>query len=450
MKNNNIFHSITMIISLTVLLSSCEEFLEAKPEKSIVTPTTLEDFRAVLDNVVTALNFTPALGVISGDDTFLDDEGFTGLSLWQKNCYLWQRPVFDQTMVLSDWSSCYEGILYANVVLEGIAKTGGGLPEYSTLRGEALFHRAFAYFQLLQFFAPAYDPAGDNLGPAVPLRLSPAVHQDLERASVSDCYAQMVTDLGDAAALLEDRSSPASRPSRQAALALLSRIHLVMGNYDKAREEARNALNIYDRLLDYSSLDLDGGNPFSEFNDEVIFYARMLDYGYFDSQVHRVDTLLYNAYDEDDLRKRAFFSVRELGNINFTGSYTGSNDYFSGLAVPELLLTIAETSVRMGDPAGAERALGTLLKSRYRPGAIVPSGLEGLGTREMLQKVLSERRKEMVLRGMRWSDLKRLNKDPATAKVLEKKIEGKIYRLEPDDEKYVLPIPPRETELDGI
>jgi hypothetical protein len=63
---------------------------------------------------------------------------------------------------------------------------------------------------------------------------------------------------------------------------------------------------------------------------------------------------------------------------------------------------------------------------------------------------LLERRKELCFRGLRWQDLRRLNKEPEYAKTLTRKIDGITYTLPPNDPKYVFPIPPNVIALSGM
>lgn len=70
---------------------------------------------------------------------------------------------------------------------------------------------------------------------------------------------------------------------------------------------------------------------------------------------------------------------------------------------------------------------------------------------EALRKILQERRKELPFTAnLRWSDLRRLNKDPRFAATLSRNLNGEIYTLPPNDKRYVLPIPDIEIQLSGI
>ena len=61
--------------------------------------------------------------------------------------------------------------------------------------------------------------------------------------------------------------------------------------------------------------------------------------------------------------------------------------------------------------------------------------------KEVLDKVLLERRKELIFRGLRWTDLRRLNKEGANI-IQTRSIDGQNYSLQPNDLRYVFPLPP--------
>ena len=59
----------------------------------------------------------------------------------------------------------------------------------------------------------------------------------------------------------------------------------------------------------------------------------------------------------------------------------------------------------------------------------------------IIAKILAERRKELIFRGLRWPDLKRLNLHDKYKTQLKRIIDGKEYLLEPNSLKYALLIP---------
>lgn len=58
---------------------------------------------------------------------------------------------------------------------------------------------------------------------------------------------------------------------------------------------------------------------------------------------------------------------------------------------------------------------------------------------EASQLILQERRKELLFRGLRWIDIKRLNKEGAGI-VLKRKVGEDLYQLSPNENKYALPL----------
>lgn len=92
--------------------------------------------------------------------------------------------------------------------------------------------------------------------------------------------------------------------------------------------------------------------------------------------------------------------------------------------------------------------LNSLLTERYKAGSFTP--LIASDAANALQMILQERRKELLFRGIRWPDLRRLNLDPSTAKTLYRIIEGKTYELQPNSPNYVFPIEERVIQFSGI
>jgi len=68
---------------------------------------------------------------------------------------------------------------------------------------------------------------------------------------------------------------------------------------------------------------------------------------------------------------------------------------------------------------------------------------------DALQKVLTERRKQLVMRFVRWMDIKRLNKEGASI-TLKRIINGQLYSLPPNSNLYALAIPEDVIVLSGI
>jgi hypothetical protein len=139
-------------------------------------------------------------------------------------------------------------------------------------------------------------------------------------------------------------------------------------------------------------------------------------------------------YDNNDLRKTLFFFKNvSTGNTIWNGDY--ANGYkFTGIAVDELYLMRAEGNAKLGNTAPAIADLNTLLVKRYKTGTFTP--LTATDATTALNLVLLERRKELICRGLRWSDIRRLGLSVTRTAL------GVTSTLTAGDSKYTLPIPP--------
>jgi tetratricopeptide (TPR) repeat protein len=438
-----------------VLLSSCQKaFLAKKPDKSLLVPSTLADFQALLDNQI-VFNISPGLPVISADDFQATDVAVSAYAnVTEKNSYIWAADLYAGQSCF-DWNFPYQQVFYANIVLDGL----GAVPadaasqgvNYNTIRGSALFYRAFAFYNLVQLFARGYDGATAASDPGIPLRLSADVNLKAGRATVQQTYDQVLIDLSEAEGLLPVLAAYQSRPTKEAAEGLLARVYLSMGKYNLAQQYASAALKLNHTLTDYNTLDTVTSNPFpyapANNNPETLFFTKLIPYASTTSTSATVSEELYDSYAHNDLRRAVFFSGSTPNY--FKGRYTGTRlQLFGGLAVDELYLIRAECLARSGDVAGALADLNTLLVTRWRTGTFVP--LTAANADEALVLALRERRKELAFRGLRWGDLKRLNNDPRFAVTLSRKFNGTTYTLLPGDKRYVLPIPVQEIQAGGI
>lgn len=436
--------------------SSCGgDFLDIKQDQAKVVPNEVADYQALLDNyAIMNGNSSHKLGMLGGDEFYVTDDVWNAHNVpLERNAYLWAADVYER-QVVDDWNNAYSSILYTNVVLDGLRKirpVSDGENEWATVKGSALFLRGYRYFQLAQLFCKQFDHSVTETEMGLPLRLESDITLRSERSTLRDTYNQILSDLHHAEELLPLESVRQERPSKAAAYALLARIYLQIGDYDEALDYANRCLSIRSGLLDFKQLDLDRQtyNTFDvvvEQNPEMIFMANvgtvaMMGYGQFNA-----DTALYRSYSETDLRKKAYF-IDYLGTLKDRGSYCGNGNRFTGLAVDEVVLIKAEALVRTGNVSEGLAELNKLLEHRHDHGF---QPLDSDDMQDVLGWVIDERKKELYLRGLRWSDLKRLNKETQFSTVLRRTINEKPYELTPDDLKYVWPIPDEVIEQAGI
>jgi tetratricopeptide (TPR) repeat protein len=440
----------TGLILFSLFSASCKkEWLEKKPNISLVIPTTLDDCQLLLDNNSKLNALDPALGEVGSDNYFKLYNDWLSAYEVDRNIYTWKKDVF-LNYPSSEWNYLYGTIYYANAVLETLDKikiTPANTSQYNSIKGSALFFRAIAHFHLVQLFASHYNKVSADTDPGIPVKTSADINAPSVRGTVSDVYRQITEDLLSSLALLPQQVRFPTRPSSVAANALLASVYMNMGNYDESLKKADAALSMYHELINYNSLDINAASPFVQYNSEVIYHATQISYGIMDQNTTYVDTVLYNSYQTDDLRKYIFFQAKG-GYYAFKGRYSGNITLFSGIATDEVYLLRAECYARKNNVAAAMNDLNTLLKTRWRTNTF--KDFVAADQAAALSLILKERRKELVFRARRWNDLRRLNNDPLFAVTIKRVLNGEVFTLPPNDLNYVYPIPVDEIKISGL
>jgi len=430
------------------------EFLDQKPNSSIVIPQTLSDLRSMLD-YTQVFTFSPGLGELGADDYYVLPTNWQAMPVVERNSYIWESDLYGNQQNLVDWSQPYQQILYSNIVLEQLEKITpdpSDVNEWNDIKGSAHFKRALALSSLVQHFAAAFDSNTMTTSLGVPIRLSTDVKTYLPRNNMKECYDQIFTDLTTSLALLSPfvPQVAKNRPSKPAAYALLARNALFTRQLQKAKLYADSVLLLYNQLIDYNTVSTTVTTPFDRSPIESIYYCQSINqYTSLQtiSTIVFVDTLLYRMYHTNDLRKSIFFRTISAGNMGFKRGYSGTVFPFTGLATDEVYLIRAEALARLGETQNALTDLNSLLIKRWRTGTFSP--VTASSATEALEKILQERRKELVWRSLRWQDLKRYNKMGMNLQ-LTRILGSQMYTLPAGSNKYVFAIPQNEISLSGI
>jgi tetratricopeptide (TPR) repeat protein len=437
------------LLSNAFFLSSCSKFLEEKPDKSLVIPSTIEDMQALLDNSGVMNYIYPSVLEIAADNYYVTESDWASRSENDRNNYIWApHAVYN-----NNWNSPYQTIFYSNLVLDYlplVEMTDVHEDLLNNIKGSALFFRSYAHWNIAQLYCkPFSSNTSSELG--IPLRLNSDFNRKSVRSSIVVTYNQIIEDLQSAARLLPENSSVPTKPNKKAAYGALARVFLSMSDFQNAEKYADSALKIYDTLIDYNMLDTNSITPFSRFNSEILFLSVTPGSGILASSRCKIDSNLINLYSNNDLRLLLFFSRNSDGTYAPKGGYDEEGIYgqhFYGITTGEMYLTRAESRARRGALQSALDDLNLLLEKRWKTGTFMP--YESSDPEQVLNWVLEERRKELVLRGLRWTDLRRLNLEPEFAKTLTRKAAGEIHSLPPNDLRYVLLIPQEVITQSGI
>lgn len=432
-----------LLIVLT--LSSCnKDWLDVKADSKLIVPETLLDFQSLLDDV-TYMNFSDVdKGEIASDGHYISDVNYVNSSLDEnKDAYLWSKTTQHLGVVGSVWATAHTKILYCNTVLDGLKKiepqNASELNDFNSIKGQALFQRSIAFFQLAQIYTPPITVQNGSQKLGVFLRLTSDITVPSKRSTINGTFDQIISDLKVASELLPNRPKILTRGSKSSAYAQLTRTYLYLGDYDSALKYASDCLTIYSDLLDYN-LVVPNKGYIGALNKEVLFHSTFNSSDYITSYC-LVDSNLVKLYNQNDLRKSLYFLKASNGSYSFQGNYNNTAYLiFNGIALDEVYLSRAECYARNGNVNAAMTDLNTLLKSRWNKN-VQYIDLVASNADDALIKILLERKKSLFLRGIRWMDLRRLNKDPRFITTVSRTVNGTIHTLEPNSYKYVFPIP---------
>jgi tetratricopeptide (TPR) repeat protein len=448
MKTYNKYMVGFIILTAISFLGCKKEWLEAKSDKTLAVPATVKDFQAIMD--FEGLNVVgPDLNEIASDGHYYTEAGFSGMLVGNpefQNGYTWTGVTPYETILnagyTSQYASSYLYVLNMNIILDELKKSKdpdkNGLDQ---VKAQALFHRARLFYNLAQTFVSPFKPARENADLGLALRLSSDVTENSVRSTVKQTYDQIISDLMAVKDVLPNVPEFISRASKPAALGLLAKVYLSMGDYTGAFTYANEYLKIKNTLLNYNTLSTSAN--FIGVNQEIAFLSYIQGRSSLTS-LYLVDQSLFDTYDANDLRKQIFFRVVPAG-ITFKGTYGNrATDLFIGIATDEMYLIRAEGYARTGSFSAAMKDLNDLLRTRY---AKNPDGstkyVDQVASNEVdaLTKIFAERKKQLILRNVRWTDLRRLNQDPRFAVTLTRTIGGQTYTLEPNSYRYTFPFP---------
>ncbi|WP_198666839.1 RagB/SusD family nutrient uptake outer membrane protein [Taibaiella helva] len=334
----------------------------------------------------------------------------------------WQYNASNTTGMFAD---AYSIIRAANSILENIGNVGDA-PERANFEGEALTVRAMVHFDLLRIYSrPVSGPQAAPNGLGVPYVTTTDINDAPGRGTVKDAYDKVVADLVRAVDLI-NASNGSGRLNKAATYALLSRVYLYGGEWQKCVDASSACLAIKN---DPGSITTFPGIWTDQSEAGVIFKLMiktqdrlggqpiLIGNGYSQSISGSIKSewvaahslaLMYDTLK--DVRAKAYLVNATFGGQKYRaiakhlGRPGGTPRMvdLKYLRVAEVILNRAEAYTQLNSDATALEDLDLLRKNRYTP---FTAGAE---TGEALKKAIAkERRLEMAFEGDRWFDLKR-------------------------------------------
>ena len=231
---------------LSVVFSACNRILDVDSSKYEIL---VENYYTTAGELNYALNGVYAVladGTLYGNSMLgrmgLEaDEAYEDYSSDEKTVGDYNIEPTD-TRILNYWRSCYSGINRANILLANIDRADIAIDsaQRADIKGQTLFLRGYFYFMLVSRFQ------------GVPLVLKPissarAEELQQERAGARQVYAQIITDMEKAAALVKPAAmvTGGGRVSKSAVWGLLARVNLYLAGYPFNEQERYKDAMVY-------------------------------------------------------------------------------------------------------------------------------------------------------------------------------------------------------------
>lgn len=447
---------------LLLLNVGCEKKLELEPKDSLSTTQALSTINGVNAALVGAyaslrsVNYYGRSLYVYGDlgsnDVYLAKNNSNRyLTTYQKNYAAVDADITGM------WTAMYNTVARANNIVNAVDNVNATQEEKDLAKGQALFLRGLAYFDLVRVFAKPYNQGGGSQ-PGVPIVLTSDINANPGRNTVGEVYTRIIEDLTSAKTLLSATTEAnKTTASKYAAAALLSRVYLYKGDYAKVIEEAN-----FVTAADYSLVTAAELPDFYSTvgTSEEIFTVKFeatetqgsdnigniyLKPGYGDI---RVSPDLVSSFDQaNDLRFINFISPFSSSPSEYQNDKYVGQDGTQGLYSPkvirlaEVLLNRAEAYAKLNQSGPA---LDDLNKVRVARGL---SALSGLSGQALIDAILEERRHEFMFEGQRFFDLTR-NGLPIVRTYCNQptQVSTTNCTLAATDNKIVAPIPQAEID----
>ncbi len=342
--------------------------------------------------------------------------------------------------VASFWSQSYKIIYSTNVAIDVISKEDNPSDEVKSLHGEALFLKAYVMHSLVRFYAKPYKAETAANEPGIIIRENGSDASPKGRASLKETYDYIVECLLEAEKLMDvdvERSQSRCFASVGAVRALLSRVYLYMGEWDKCIEYSGKVIND-------SNYEIAGPAEFKEYfkstwtSPETIWCLKMLPQddkgsGSVASMIMKADgcwgeegysaPLLQDmgqgtSLESDDIRWAFVCDVNTKNGLDLIPcSKLSWQDNMPTLFSPpflrvtEMYLNRAEAYAHKGDKTNALKDINEVRKNRMTANVDSHLYTEADITTDIVDLVLKEDRVEFAFEAHRFFDLMRNDKD---------------------------------------
>lgn len=392
-------------------------------------------------------------------------------------CHEWQYSVQD-VFIRDNFTAITHNYAIANRANRVLAalptadslKTTDNAALRARVKGEALFLRAYAHFELFRYYCANYDPAGL----AMPYMEQPidSTLAPQERIKMEPYFNKIKADLTEAKKLLPDDLADINRATDLAVTALQARVALYTKNWADAVTYSTQYINAKplsprslftgiwtDANTQEVALRLVKTTALSRIGS--LYRGTSANASNIGTVTWQVSNKLWDSYDQaNDIRFSAYLKNEPIlvtaGRVSRIvqkyagGAYgTSSENVANGkvFRTGEMYLIRAEARAEEGDftgPNSAESDINDLRAARIN--GYVPETF--LSKEAAIEAVLSERFKELAFEGHRFWDLKR--RGLPVERLADDAPNANAATLPANNFRFVLPIPDYEMKSNKL
>lgn len=486
----NIF-KLTALLTATLLVGCQEDFLETFPTEQISSEQISEASRLNpgLQSASVAGIYATMYTAYAGGTGNHEDFGqkstdikmdllsgdmalaLKGFNRWASISELTAPVDFTQRHNYQEWRYFYKIIFFANTVIDALSPDGQE-PEGAEARafmGQALAARGYGYLYLSQLFVN--DPSNVNQE-VLPLYLN-TTSPNIGKSTLSDVYAQMISDLTRAVGYLgEFNRSDKSQIDQWVARGLLAYAYGAKRDFaNMGRVAAEVVDNGPFSIMSNSEIVFQGDNNQGGFNNInatngamwgvdltadqeiglVSFWGQMdiFSYSYqWAGNIKAMDDVLYSQIPEGDIRRGQFGAYRGVSTVPYNKFYhegrtTGGQRQVTAdlfyMRVAEMYLLAAEGKAEANEFAAAKTYLKALVGLRLASGNT--SYIDAMDKSALLAEITLQSRIELWGEGKSYFRMKR-RQETYTRGSNWLDFPGTSYSY--DDERLTFEIPEQE------
>jgi hypothetical protein len=445
-----------IILLLCCILCSCEKLLDKDPVDKLSQEETFRDMAGVK---------TALAGVYNSLLNYYDKEmmlypDLAGGNIRYSNATVLQLEdlyhfiqASEDCSMNSVYATIYSILNNVNNILYYVPQSSGFTEQTrNRVIAEAQCMRALLHFDLLRLYARPYSYTADGGHPGIVINLQPLLYTDPlpERATVKACFEAIENDLLTAIPLF-DNTVPAltggytqNYGSADATKALLARVYLYKGDWEKAKQYANELISKGGYALmtanEYAATwqsRVPSRESILEIAHETSFTGNSLGSYYAAGssyQMFAATADIISLYSETDVRGKELM-MSEQNDYYVPMKYYGNSSKATPVKLfrlSEMYLIRAEASAMLGDATTANADLNTIRKR----GDTAATTVNITDTDNLLIAILLERRKELAFEGHFLFDLQRRKTG-----VVRNDCTAQNCSLPFEDYRMVLPIP---------